>query len=652
MAITQKLREIGGIINSTDLNYNFNRMQEDLQLAVEGVVFKDKYSEVETMTDRNNIPAHELIPGLWVAVAENGRVYEYSTRYDIAINGEIRNFGLTGDIPAIPYRVEGDPSSGIFFNAGYVCNANDRTSDWKYFSNTMNSEFNDGDMAVFKAVPGTDSGTWSRVPKWIQIMDVTSILENNLIGKLEDLHTEDKTRIVNAINEIHDDLGTIEELTTNTKTSAVAAINELDTRAGELEDLNTEDKTNLVSAISEVDANVGPVEDLTTENKIATWAINELDREMGALNELETESKTSIVSAMNEIHDDLGTLSDLTTTKKDTAVSAINELDVRAGKLPDLTTGIKSSLVSAINEVDGELGPLSSLTTANKTNAVSAINELKSITDTLRGATIVIGRIYVDTEDITPELLNARALEIMGGTIVQAGWTLVDNEQHEWHWNGENWQDMEQPNIYPAQNDVLGLVRGSATGDISITDGNMSVLRAANSDNLNGQPAGYYATLEQVEQKADKSNVLEKTNTVAYAPTEDYHPVTKKYADDSAGKATWGRIDGDIENQEDLRDLLGTYAKTNDVLTKTNTTSYNPTQNYHPATKQYVDNKLSEGSSWGNISGEIEDQLDLQNELSTKQDRRTAWNTDNFVVGTEQPGVPATGYVLWIDTNG
>lgn len=38
MAITQKLREIGGIINSTDLNYNFNRMAEDLQLAVEGVI--------------------------------------------------------------------------------------------------------------------------------------------------------------------------------------------------------------------------------------------------------------------------------------------------------------------------------------------------------------------------------------------------------------------------------------------------------------------------------------------------------------------------------------------------------------------------------------------------------------------------------------
>ena len=38
------------------------------------------------------------------------------------------------------------------------------------------------------------------------------------------------------------------------------------------------------------------------------------------------------------------------------------------------------------------------------------------------------------------------------------------------------------------------------------------------------------------------------------------------------------------------------YVTTNNVLTKTNTTEYNPTDNYHPATKKYVDDKLN-GSS-------------------------------------------------------
>lgn len=38
------------------------------------------------------------------------------------------------------------------------------------------------------------------------------------------------------------------------------------------------------------------------------------------------------------------------------------------------------------------------------------------------------------------------------------------------------------------------------------------------------------------------------------------------------------------------------YVTTNNVLTKTNTTVYNPTYNYHPATKKYVDDKLNDSS--------------------------------------------------------
>lgn len=38
------------------------------------------------------------------------------------------------------------------------------------------------------------------------------------------------------------------------------------------------------------------------------------------------------------------------------------------------------------------------------------------------------------------------------------------------------------------------------------------------------------------------------------------------------------------------------YVTTNNVLTKTNTTVYNPTGNYHPATKKYVDDKLNDSS--------------------------------------------------------
>ena len=62
--------------------------------------------------------------------------------------------------------------------------------------------------------------------------------------------------------------------------------------------------------------------------------------------------------------------------------------------------------------------------------------------------------------------------------------------------------------------------------------------------------------------------VLIKTNTTAYTPTQNYHPATKKYVDDNSVSAS-------------------------EVLTKTNTNSYTPTSDYHPATKKFVEDQIS-----------------------------------------------------------
>ena len=74
---------------------------------------------------------------------------------------------------------------------------------------------------------------------------------------------------------------------------------------------------------------------------------------------------------------------------------------------------------------------------------------------------------------------------------------------------------------------------------------------------------------------AKRENVLEKTNIQEYTPTEDYHPATKKYVDDQIASVESGGSSGGLT--------------ADDVLTKTNTTSYTPTSSYHPATKKYVD---------------------------------------------------------------
>ena len=63
------------------------------------------------------------------------------------------------------------------------------------------------------------------------------------------------------------------------------------------------------------------------------------------------------------------------------------------------------------------------------------------------------------------------------------------------------------------------------------------------------------------------------------------------------------------------------YAKSSDVLLKNNTTEFNPTANYNPATKKYVDDSINTAlnaettsTSYGNYTiqyNETEDSLDF-----------------------------------------
>lgn len=68
---------------------------------------------------------------------------------------------------------------------------------------------------------------------------------------------------------------------------------------------------------------------------------------------------------------------------------------------------------------------------------------------------------------------------------------------------------------------------------------------------------------------------LDTKNTKAYTPTNDYHPATKKYVDDKVAEGSGSGVD------------LSNY------LAKDNTTEFTPTADYNPSTKKYVDDKFS-----------------------------------------------------------
>lgn len=98
------------------------------------------------------------------------------------------------------------------------------------------------------------------------------------------------------------------------------------------------------------------------------------------------------------------------------------------------------------------------------------------------------------------------------------------------------------------------------------------------------------------DKKIDKSEIVDDTST-----DDATKPLSARQ-----GKSLQYEITVLENNIQDLQTSIPTktsqltndsnYVTTNNVLTKTNTTVYNPTDNYHPATKKYVDDKLN-GSS-------------------------------------------------------
>ena len=98
------------------------------------------------------------------------------------------------------------------------------------------------------------------------------------------------------------------------------------------------------------------------------------------------------------------------------------------------------------------------------------------------------------------------------------------------------------------------------------------------------------------DKKIDKSEIVDDTST-----DDATKPLSARQ-----GKSLQDEITVLENNIQDLQISIPTktsqltndsnYVTTNNVLTKTNTTVYNPTDNYHPATKKYVDDKLNDSS--------------------------------------------------------
>ena len=118
------------------------------------------------------------------------------------------------------------------------------------------------------------------------------------------------TNLVDAINEVQDDVGNILELGSNNKSDIVTSINELETglrgtRTGLVAaDLSGMTADNVVSAILEHEVDIGnmTLTGLTATNLSA--GIRELRTELGNHSSLVTSATGNVVAAVNEVHAD------------------------------------------------------------------------------------------------------------------------------------------------------------------------------------------------------------------------------------------------------------------------------------------------------------------------------------------------------------
>lgn len=159
---------------------------------------------------------------------------------------------------------------------------------------------------------------------------------------LANLETDNASSVVAGINsekaargQTLSFLGDISTLATTNTDSAVAAINEVIDRIGVLNDLDTDVKTSIVQAMNDLKSDLGTIQgalaDLDTVNKGSfADAINELNSKIGDLSTMSTTDQSDLVSGVNsarsEILTDIGDLAALATTAKSSFVAALNEL--------------------------------------------------------------------------------------------------------------------------------------------------------------------------------------------------------------------------------------------------------------------------------------------------------------------------------------
>ena len=229
------------------------------------------------------------------------------------------------------------------------------------FSGTLLSA--DTSVLRFKAITGTfNAGQNIGIPhtdaaKRVNAADlVSSTVQDPTYGNIIKLNTASSagdvikivsTNLIDAVNEVQDDVGDITALAAGipSKTDVVVAVNSFKGEVGNAVDLTPAANT-VVGAINEHETDIGTVASLTTTGNDLVTAINEHDTELGTISAAAFGTTASTVStAIAELHTDVDARFFLTkgsqqTINSDATFTNGNTLVFPAGSTLDIRNGL------------------------------------------------------------------------------------------------------------------------------------------------------------------------------------------------------------------------------------------------------------------------------------------------------------------------
>jgi|11_taG_2_1085331.scaffolds.fasta_scaffold00579_5 hypothetical protein len=231
-----------------------------------------------------------------------------------AANFEVPNFVLAVTLqnsPTIPAEfVEGAVLTQSNGFSGTLLSADSSLLRFKAITGIFSTSANLG-------IPHTDAN------KRVNSSDIASstaqsatygnIIKLNTAASAGDVIKVVSTNVIDAVNEVQDDIGDITALGTSSTTDLVTAINELETGIrGTSSNLVATDLTttanDLVAGINELDAEIGNVDDIDAASGYSATSvvtgITELQSHLGTKGNLLTSTDTDLVVAINEVHND------------------------------------------------------------------------------------------------------------------------------------------------------------------------------------------------------------------------------------------------------------------------------------------------------------------------------------------------------------